>query len=66
MGLLISIPVSYFLMRGWLQNYHYRTALSWWIFVAAGGGALAITMAVVSVQAVRAALTNPIRSLRAE
>ena len=46
---LIAVPLAYFAMRGWLQNYHYRTALSrTWIFLAAGAGALAITVAVVS------------------
>ena len=63
---LISVPLAYLAMRGWLQNYHYRTTMSWWIFLAAGAGALSITVVVVSVQAVRAALVNPIRSLRAE
>jgi putative ABC transport system permease protein len=63
---LISVPLAYLAMRGWLQNYHYRTTMSWWVFLAAGAGALLITVVVVSVQAVRAALVNPIRSLRAE
>jgi hypothetical protein len=65
-SLLIAAPLAYWAMRGWLQNYHYRTTMSWWIFAAAGVGALVITIVVVSVQAVRAALVNPIRSLRAE
>jgi putative ABC transport system permease protein len=63
---LISVPLAYFAMRGWLQNYHYRTALSLWIFLAAGAGALLITVAVVSFQAVRAAVANPVKSLRSE
>ena len=63
---LIAVPLAYFAMRGWLQNYHYRTALSLWIFLAAGAGALAITVAVVSFQAVRAAVANPVKSLRSE
>jgi ABC-type antimicrobial peptide transport system permease subunit len=63
---IISIPVAYLAMKGWLQNYHYRTSMSWWIFAAAGAGALLITVVVVSVQAVRAALMNPIKSLRTE
>ncbi len=63
---VISVPVAYLAMRGWLQNYNYRTPMSWWIFAAAGAGALLITVLVVSVQAVRAALMNPVRSLRAE
>ena len=65
-SLLIAAPLAYWAMRGWLQNYHYRTTMSWWIFAAAGVGALLITIVVVSVQAIRAALVNPIRSLRAE
>jgi putative ABC transport system permease protein len=63
---LIAVPLAYFAMRGWLQNYHYRTALSLWIFLAAGAGALAITVAVVSFQAIRAAVANPVKSLRSE
>jgi ABC-type antimicrobial peptide transport system permease subunit len=63
---IISIPVAYLAMKGWLQNYHYRTSMSWWIFAAAGAGALLITVVVVSVQTVRAALMNPIKSLRTE
>jgi len=63
---LISVPLAYFAMRGWLQNYHYRTALSLWIFLATGAGALLITVAVVSFQAVRAAVANPVKSLRSE
>ena len=63
---LIAVPLAYFAMRSWLQNYHYRTALSLWIFLAAGAGALLITVAVVSFQAVRAAVANPVKSLRSE
>jgi putative ABC transport system permease protein len=63
---IISVPVAWLAMKGWLQNYHYRTTMAWWIFAAAGAGALLITVAVVSVQAVRAALVNPIKSLRME
>jgi len=63
---VVAVPVAYLAMRGWLQNYSYRAAMSWWIFAAAGAGALLITIVVVSFQAVRAALVNPIKSLRAE
>jgi putative ABC transport system permease protein len=65
-ALVIATPLAWWAMRGWLQSYHYRTTMSWWIFVAAGAGALAITILVVSVQAIRAALVNPIKSLRTE
>lgn len=62
----VSIPLSYYLMSGWLENYYYRTSVSWWIFAVAGIIALTITMLVVSVQVVKAALVNPVRSLRTE
>ncbi|HET6253222.1 MAG TPA: ABC transporter permease [Puia sp.] len=65
-SLVVAVPVAWLVMKGWLQNYHYRTSMSWWIFAAAGAGALVITVVVVSVQAIRAALVNPIRSLRTE
>lgn len=63
---LIAIPLSYYFMHRWLQSYIYRTQLSWWIFIAAGIGALAITIAVVSFQAIKAAVANPVKSLRTE
>jgi hypothetical protein len=66
LSLLISVPVSYYLMSHWLNGYTYRSNLSWWIFAAAAAGALLLTLATVSFQAIRAALANPTRSLRTE
>ena len=63
---IISGPIAWYFMSGWLQNYYYRTELSWWIFAGTGLGALVITLLTVSFQAIRAALINPVRSLRAE
>jgi len=63
---LISMPLSYFFMSKWLQNYTLHTSLSLWIFVAAGAGILSITLATVSYQALKAALMNPVKSLRTE
>lgn len=63
---LVAVPVSYYFMYNWLQGYHYRTELSWWIFVVAALGALVITLITVSFQAVKAALANPVKSLRVE
>jgi ABC-type antimicrobial peptide transport system permease subunit len=63
---LIAIPMSYYFMHNWLQNYNYRTDISWWIFVVAGIGSLLITIMVVSFQAIKAAIANPVRSLRTE
>jgi putative ABC transport system permease protein len=65
-SLLIAIPVSYYYLHGWLQQYTYRTEISWWIFASAGFGALFITLFTVSFQAVRAAMANPVNSLRSE
>jgi ABC-type antimicrobial peptide transport system permease subunit len=62
----ISMPLSYFFMTRWLQNYSLHTSLSLWIFVAAGAGILSITLATVSYQALKAALMNPVKSLRTE
>jgi ABC-type antimicrobial peptide transport system permease subunit len=65
-SLLIAIPTAYYFMYNWLQNYQYRTELSWWIFAGAGIGALSITLLTVSLQAVKAAIANPVKSLRTE
>ncbi len=65
-SLVISVPVAYYFMNGWLRNYEYRTGLPWWIFGAAGAGALMITLLTVSFQAIKAALANPVKSLRTE
>lgn len=65
-ALLIASPLAWYFMDDWLQKYTYRTALSWWIFAAAGAGALTITLLTVSFQAIKAALMNPVKSLRSE
>ncbi len=63
---IVSVPLSYYFMHNWLQNYQYRTTLSWWIFAAAGFGALLITLLTVSFQSIKAAIANPVKSLRTE
>ncbi|TMI90826.1 MAG: FtsX-like permease family protein [Bacteroidetes bacterium] len=65
-ALLIAAPLAYYFMYNWLQNYEYRTNLSWWIFAAAGAGALLITLLTVSFQSIKAAISNPVKSLRTE
>jgi putative ABC transport system permease protein len=65
-SLLIAIPMAYYLMHGWLQDYKYRAELSWWIFVLTAVGAIAITVLTVSYQSIKAALTNPVKSLKTE
>ncbi len=65
-SLLIATPVSSYFMRGWLQNYTYRSNMTWWIFVATGAGAIVITLLTVSYQGIKAALANPVKSLKSE
>ena len=65
-SLLIATPTAYYFMYRWLQNFPYRTVLSWWIFVSAGAGALIITLLTVSYQSIKASLANPVKSLRTE
>jgi putative ABC transport system permease protein len=65
-SLLIASPVVYYFMQSWLQNYPYRIAISGWNFVLAGAGALALTLATVSYQSIKAALMNPVKSLKTE
>ena len=64
-SLLIATPVAYYFMHNWLQQYRYRTAISVWIFIAAGSSALIITLLTVSFQAIKAAVANPVKNLRA-
>jgi ABC-type antimicrobial peptide transport system permease subunit len=62
----ISIPLTLAFMRNWLMQYQYRTTLSWEVFATAALGAVALTLLTVSFQAVKAALMNPVKSLRTE
>jgi putative ABC transport system permease protein len=63
---LVAIPLAYYFLADWLDNYEYHTALSWWPFVATLAGTLFITLATVSYQTIRAAMVNPGRSLKSE
>src|ERR1700722_2227027 len=63
---LIAFPAAWSAMYKWLETFAYRTEISWWIFLVAGAVALAIALLTVSIQTVRAALANPIKSLRSE
>jgi len=65
-AVLIASPTAYYFMHNWLQGYQYRTDIGSWIFIAAAAGALAITLLTVSYQGIKAALANPVRSLRSE
>lgn len=63
---VIAFPLAWWMMNQWLQDFAYRTTMNWWIFVLAGALAAFIALATVSYQAVRAALQNPVKSLRSE
>ncbi|WP_426668896.1 ABC transporter permease [Mucilaginibacter sp. McL0603] len=63
---LIASPIAYYFMHNWLQHYQYRTNISWWMFAATAVGAIAITLLTVSYQSIKAALENPVKSLRSE
>ena len=63
---LIAFPVAWWAMNKWLQSFAYRISISWWIFLVAGFGALLIALITVSFQAIKAAIANPVKSLRTE
>jgi putative ABC transport system permease protein len=65
-SITIASPMAYYLMHNWLNNYQYRTGVAWWIFIITAIGAILITLLTVSFQAIKAALTNPIKSLKTE
>jgi len=63
---LIALPLSWFAINKWLQDYAYRVEISWWIFLVAVALALAIALLTISFQAIKAAIANPVKSLRTE
>jgi len=63
---LIAFPLAWWTMSRWLADYAYRTAIHWWVFVLTGIAALVIALLTVSIQAIRAALLNPVETLRSE
>jgi putative ABC transport system permease protein len=65
-SILIASPVAYYLMQTWLRNYQFHTDVAWWIFIVTAIGAILITLITVSFQSIKAALANPIKSLKTE
>jgi ABC-type antimicrobial peptide transport system permease subunit len=65
-SMLIAAPVAYYFMHNWLQAYDYRVGISCWIFAITALGAMLLTLATVSYQGIKAALANPVKSLRSE
>ena len=62
----IAVPLAYYYMHNWLQNYKYRIEITWYVFVLSIGAAFLITLLTVSFQAIKAAVANPVKSLRIE
>ena len=63
---LIASPIAWYFMNQWLQDFVYRTNISWWIFAIAGLLAIMIALITVSYQAIKAAIANPVKSLKTE
>ncbi|WP_188231555.1 ABC transporter permease [Aestuariibaculum sediminum] len=63
---ILACPITYYVLKNWLENFAYKTALSWWVFALAGAFTLIITLLAVSWQTYRAAKQNPVKSLRDE
>jgi len=63
---LIAWPLAWLALHRWMEDYAYRVAISWWVFVLAGMAALLIALATVSFHAIKAALSNPVKTLRSE
>jgi putative ABC transport system permease protein len=65
-SLIIATPVAWYVMHEWLQNFAYRIQIQWWVFILAGAISVLISLVTVSYQAVTAAISNPVKSLRSE
>jgi putative ABC transport system permease protein len=65
-SICIASPLAYFAMKNWLQDFAFRVHISWWIFVIAGIFTILVSILTVSYQAIKAALMNPLKSLKTE
>jgi ABC-type antimicrobial peptide transport system permease subunit len=63
---VIASPIAWYFMHQWLQDYVYRIDISWWIFILGGLASIIIALVTVSFKAIKAALANPVKSLRTE
>ena len=66
LAIAVATPLAYYFIRQWLQGFAYRIELSWWVFIVSGAIALTIALLTVSFQAIKAAMMNPVKSLRSE
>jgi putative ABC transport system permease protein len=65
-AILIAIPIGWWIMNTWLQDFAYRVQINWWVFALAGMVAILISIFTISFQAIKAAIANPVKSLRTE
>jgi putative ABC transport system permease protein len=65
-SIVISMPIAYYFMNRWLADFAYRTTMQWWVFAIAAVAVVLIALTTIAVQAARAALVNPVESLRSE
>jgi putative ABC transport system permease protein len=65
-AIVIATPLAWYVMNGWLQDFAYRTSIQWWVFILAGAIAVVIALLTVSFQSMKAALMDPVKSLRTE
>jgi putative ABC transport system permease protein len=63
---IIAFPLAWWAMRSWLEDFAYRVTIGWWVYVLAGVLAVLVALATVSYQAIKAAMANPVKSLRTE
>ena len=65
-AIILASPVAYYLLKSWMEDFQYQIGIEWWVFVLAAVLALMVAFLTVSFQAVKAALMNPVKSLRSE
>jgi putative ABC transport system permease protein len=65
-AVIIASPIAWYFMNDWLQSFAYRININWWVFVLAGISALLIAFITVSLQSIKAAIANPVKSLKSE
>jgi len=65
-AIILASPVAYYLMNKWLQDFAYRINIQWWVFIVAGSIAVMIGIITISFQSIKAAMANPVKSLRSE
>ncbi|MDR0796645.1 MAG: ABC transporter permease, partial [Tannerella sp.] len=63
---VVAIPLAWWIMAEWLQNYEYRIGISWWVFAGSGLLVVLIAMCTVGFQAIRAAMANPVKAIKSE